>query len=296
MSAAKALGSDTVPRPIAAETRSSEPSMEDILASIRRIIADDQSRHDVAAPPPPRAAFAPPPRPAPPSALPSSGGTAGPVTPVAGRPAVPAATASNLPAPRITAEPLKTAPMTPHINPPPLSAPRPAEPVAAQAPPSVLPKLPAMVPPLQLAVPLASAATSSPALLPAQASVETVPALLRADKPAPTPSPNQESVPTPLAAPPQGEPPAQPERTAEVDAAASPPAAEPLVSSEAMATIETSFHSLATSVFLQNSGMIEGLVRDMLRPMLKNWLDDNLPAVVERLVRVEIERVARGRS
>jgi len=33
----------------------------------------------------------------------------------------------------------------------------------------------------------------------------------------------------------------------------------------------------------------------MLRPMLKGWLDDNLPAMVERLVRAEIERVSRGR-
>jgi len=33
----------------------------------------------------------------------------------------------------------------------------------------------------------------------------------------------------------------------------------------------------------------------MLRPMLKQWLDDNLPGIVERLVRQEIERVARGR-
>jgi cell pole-organizing protein PopZ len=32
----------------------------------------------------------------------------------------------------------------------------------------------------------------------------------------------------------------------------------------------------------------------MLRPMLKEWLDDHLPDVVERLVRAEIERVARG--
>jgi cell pole-organizing protein PopZ len=32
----------------------------------------------------------------------------------------------------------------------------------------------------------------------------------------------------------------------------------------------------------------------MMRPMLKTWLDDNLPALVERLVRTEIERVARG--
>jgi cell pole-organizing protein PopZ len=32
----------------------------------------------------------------------------------------------------------------------------------------------------------------------------------------------------------------------------------------------------------------------MLRPMLKTWLDDNLPLIVERLVTAEIERVARG--
>jgi cell pole-organizing protein PopZ len=30
--------------------------------------------------------------------------------------------------------------------------------------------------------------------------------------------------------------------------------------------------------------------------MLKNWLDDNLPSMVERLVRAEIERVSRGRG
>ena len=33
----------------------------------------------------------------------------------------------------------------------------------------------------------------------------------------------------------------------------------------------------------------------MMRPMLKNWLDDNLPGLVERIVKTEIERVARGR-
>ena len=36
------------------------------------------------------------------------------------------------------------------------------------------------------------------------------------------------------------------------------------------------------------------LLKDMLRPMLKTWLDDNLPQLVERLVRAEIERVSRG--
>jgi cell pole-organizing protein PopZ len=33
----------------------------------------------------------------------------------------------------------------------------------------------------------------------------------------------------------------------------------------------------------------------MLRPMLKTWLDNNLPPMVERMVREEIERVSRGR-
>jgi cell pole-organizing protein PopZ len=44
-----------------------------------------------------------------------------------------------------------------------------------------------------------------------------------------------------------------------------------------------------------SSRSIEDLVQDMLRPMLKHWLDDNLPSLVERLVRAEIERVSRGR-
>jgi cell pole-organizing protein PopZ len=40
---------------------------------------------------------------------------------------------------------------------------------------------------------------------------------------------------------------------------------------------------------------IEDLVREEIRPLLKTWLDANLPAMVERLVRAEIERVV-GRA
>lgn len=40
---------------------------------------------------------------------------------------------------------------------------------------------------------------------------------------------------------------------------------------------------------------LEGVVRELLRPMLKQWLDDNLPAIVEEKVQAEIERVARRR-
>lgn len=40
---------------------------------------------------------------------------------------------------------------------------------------------------------------------------------------------------------------------------------------------------------------IEGKTESILRPMLSEWLDNNLPTLVERLVREEIERVSRGR-
>ena len=39
---------------------------------------------------------------------------------------------------------------------------------------------------------------------------------------------------------------------------------------------------------------LEDLVREELRPLLKAWLDQNLTPLVERLVKREIERIARG--
>ena len=60
------------------------------------------------------------------------------------------------------------------------------------------------------------------------------------------------------------------------------------------AAVAASFNALSASIAVQSSEMIEGLMREMLRPMLKSWLDDNLPSLVERLVRAEIQRVARG--
>jgi uncharacterized protein len=68
----------------------------------------------------------------------------------------------------------------------------------------------------------------------------------------------------------------------------------PLVSPSTDASVSSSFQSLATSMFLRDSDLIARTAREMLRPMLKQWLDDNLPVMVERLVRAEIERVARG--
>jgi uncharacterized protein len=77
-------------------------------------------------------------------------------------------------------------------------------------------------------------------------------------------------------------------------AATAPLAADaPLLSRRATAAVDVAFNSLTHTMLSQNPRTLEDLVRDMLRPMLKAWLDDNLPAMVERLVRAEIERVSR---
>ncbi len=69
---------------------------------------------------------------------------------------------------------------------------------------------------------------------------------------------------------------------------------EGLMSTMAGSSVQSSFQALARTMFMQNTGLVDGAVREMLQPMLKQWLDDNLPVIVERLVRAEIERVARG--
>ena len=69
-----------------------------------------------------------------------------------------------------------------------------------------------------------------------------------------------------------------------------------LLSQETSAAVDSAFNALAQTVLVHNARTLEDLVREMLRPLLKSWLDDNLPSMVERLVRAEIERVSRGRS
>jgi uncharacterized protein len=65
-----------------------------------------------------------------------------------------------------------------------------------------------------------------------------------------------------------------------------------LISSEVNNAVHAAFNALAQTVLVDNSRTLEDVVREMLRPMLKVWLDDNLPGIVERLVRTEIERVS----
>ena len=62
-----------------------------------------------------------------------------------------------------------------------------------------------------------------------------------------------------------------------------------------VAAVESAFNTLAHTVLSNNARTLEDLVKEMLRPMLKSWLDDNLPGLVERIVKAEIERVSRGR-
>ena len=68
-----------------------------------------------------------------------------------------------------------------------------------------------------------------------------------------------------------------------------------LLSNATTAAVDSAFNSLAATVLGHNARTLEDLVKEMLRPLLKSWLDDNLPGLVERIVRTEIERVSRGK-
>lgn len=68
----------------------------------------------------------------------------------------------------------------------------------------------------------------------------------------------------------------------------------PLLSSRSGAQVARSFQDLAFAVETAQRRSFDEIAAELLRPMLQEWLDDNLPTLVERLVREEIERVARG--
>ncbi len=68
-----------------------------------------------------------------------------------------------------------------------------------------------------------------------------------------------------------------------------------ILSGSTVSAVESAFNALQNTVLSNNARTLEDLVKEMLRPMLKSWLDDNLPNLVERIVKAEIERVSRGR-
>ncbi len=80
---------------------------------------------------------------------------------------------------------------------------------------------------------------------------------------------------------------------------ANPAIVDPLVTESALNAARGSLDALAGAVSggperqaATESSALEGLLRELLRPALADWLDRNLPAVVERMVAAEIARIA----
>ena len=68
-----------------------------------------------------------------------------------------------------------------------------------------------------------------------------------------------------------------------------------IVSQPAVTAASAALTRLAGSLRIaeQPGQTVEGVVRELLKPMLKDWLDQNLPAIVESRVEAELERIAR---
>ena len=242
-----------------------EPSMEEILASIRRIIADDEAKPAVAEKPAsPAPAAAKPEKPAAPAAK------APPVVNDIPPSAIPAAQAAVA---KVAAPPVKPAP------PPaaPATAPNSQDDIDA-----LLNGLDQATTPAEIRPPAPDAdvfeLTDEMAVSdPPQASFHKI-----------EPDDDLEFTETAARAAhrqPAFEPP--------LESPAAPP--QQILSRSTVSAVESAFNTLANTVLSNNARTLEDLVKEMLRPMLKSWLDDNLPGLVERIVKAEIERVSRGR-
>lgn len=264
-----------------------EPSMEEILASIRQIIAEGDE--------------------------PASGGAAAAAQPGSPRPAAEAAKAQPEPQPQPPEPESEPEPQPPEEDPyalaagqaaAPAAAPAPEEPaaddedvfdltddmMAGAEPPSnaipfpqpAAPEMPAEEPP----------AMPDPAAIAAAAAASPEPAGLddEIEFRSPTPPPAEEASQAAAAAS-AASATAQPQQAA----GEGEEGEDPLLSAAAGQAVAEAFGRLTQRSPTADSRTIEELVVDMLRPMLKEWLEDNLPMLVERMVRDEIERVTRGR-
>jgi cell pole-organizing protein PopZ len=224
--------------------KAQEPSMEEILASIRRIIADDDAGKP-ARPPEPVA-----PKPPPAAAIPARPAPPAPPPPV---PAVPPPAAAN-----------KQSDIDAMLAD--LDKPKPA--------PKVEPPKPA--PPAGDVLDLTEAMTTPP----------------------PGPAPTFRTIGGESDVVFTDRAPEAPRALEEPRRPPMPPVPLPhpgLMSNTTAAAVESAFNALAHTVLGQNARTLEDLVKEMLRPMLKSWIDDNLPGLVDRIVRAEIERVSRGK-
>ena len=69
-----------------------------------------------------------------------------------------------------------------------------------------------------------------------------------------------------------------------------------LVSEGSAMAAASAFGALSAAVAMPSDGQtLDGVVRDLLRPLLKAWLDEHLPAIVEAKVAEEVERISRTR-
>jgi hypothetical protein len=71
---------------------------------------------------------------------------------------------------------------------------------------------------------------------------------------------------------------------------------ERLVSEPSASAAAAAFSQLSDAMAMPAAGRtLEDVVRELLRPLLKGWLDENLPRIVEAKVAEEVERIARSR-
>ena len=68
----------------------------------------------------------------------------------------------------------------------------------------------------------------------------------------------------------------------------------PIVSEATEREVGSAFDDLQFAVRNEQRRSFDEIAQEIMRPLLQEWLDNNLPTLVERLVREEIERVARG--
>ena len=250
-----------------------EPSMEEILASIRRIIADDEAKPPTAEKPSSPAVAAP----------------AKPEKPAVAAPGAKAPVMNDIPPSAVPAAQAAVAkPAAPPVKPaPPPAAPPAAAPAASNSQDDIdalLNGLDEATTPAEIRPPLPDGEvfelTDEMALPDPQASFHKI-------------EPENDLEFTETAAPravhrqPAFEPPL-------LESPAAPPPQQ-ILSRSTVSAVESAFNTLANTVLSNNARTLEDLVKEMLRPMLKSWLDDNLPGLVERIVKAEIERVSRGR-
>ena len=95
---------------------------------------------------------------------------------------------------------------------------------------------------------------------------------------------------------------AVPEHPADTTSIDAPKSYDTLVGDSAAASAASAFAGLASSLKKSEpmetstpaGPTLDELARSLLRPMLKEWLDANLPGIVEAQVRKEVERIARN--